>query len=417
MSERQLQFRVGLLVITSFVIAVVLTFQFGKLERFFKKKYAIAIHFSEAPGLQAGTPVRMNGINIGTVAEVRIDQKRGGVLGLLKIDEDRKLRVDAQAQISRSLLGDTSIEFTPGRAEKFIEQGDLLKGAAPSDPFEVVNRLERQVTKSLESFTDTSMEWRKVAANINDLMETNKGSLDKVVNKAADALNQLTQTMMAADSTIREVNSIVADPLVQQNLKRTIEAMPKLVDETRSTITSAKNAVQTIEASMANIQKATDPLAESTPEMINQTKRILSQTEQFVGRTEKFVANADTSLTQVNQVLKEMQTITKGLAEGDGTFQRLAKDPTLYRNLNSSAAQLSVLMQNLDVVLRDVRIFSDKIARHPELLGVSGAIRGSSGVKDPNIEQSLKQLTSPQSQRRNSTASPSGSINLRTKRN
>jgi phospholipid/cholesterol/gamma-HCH transport system substrate-binding protein len=33
-------------------------------------------------------------------------------------------------------------------------------------------------------------------------------------------------------------------------------------------------------------------------------------------------------------------------------------------------------------VLRDVEIFSDKIARHPELLGVSGAIRPSSGAKE-----------------------------------
>lgn len=416
MSERQLQFRVGLLVITAFVIAVVFTFQFGKLESYFNKKYAIAIHFSEAPGLQAGTPVRMNGIHIGVVAEVRIDQKRGGVLGLLKIDEERKLRVDAQAQLTRSLLGDTAIEFTPGRASKFVKHGDLLKGSPPSDPFEVVNRMERQVSRSLESFTETSMEWRKVASNVNNLLETNKGSLDKVVNKAADALNQLTQTMVAANTTIQEVNSIVADPEVQQNLKRTIAAMPKLVDETRGTITSARNAVRTIEASMANVKKATDPLAESTPEMVAQTKRILEQTEKFVSRTEHFVANADTSLKQVNQVLKEMQAVSKGLAEGDGTFQRLAKDPTLYRNLNSSAAQLSVLMKNMEFVLRDVRIFSDKIARHPELLGVSGAIKGSSGVKDPNIEASLKQFSDSQPKRETQTATPSESLNLRTKR-
>jgi phospholipid/cholesterol/gamma-HCH transport system substrate-binding protein len=58
-------------------------------------------------------------------------------------------------------------------------------------------------------------------------------------------------------------------------------------------------------------------------------------------------------------------------------------DPELYRNLSSSAGSLAVLLQNLEPIVRDMRIFSDKIARHPELIGVSGALRGSSGLKDP----------------------------------
>jgi phospholipid/cholesterol/gamma-HCH transport system substrate-binding protein len=61
---------------------------------------------------------------------------------------------------------------------------------------------------------------------------------------------------------------------------------------------------------------------------------------------------------------------------------RLAKDPTLYRNLNDSTTSLSVLLRNLEPVVRDLRIFSDKVARHPELLGVQGALRGSAGVKE-----------------------------------
>ena len=32
-----------------------------------------------------------------------------------------------------------------------------------------------------------------------------------------------------------------------------------------------------------------------------------------------------------------------------------------------------------------MEVFSDKIARHPELLGVSGAIKPSAGIKDPPV--------------------------------
>ena len=66
----------------------------------------------------------------------------------------------------------------------------------------------------------------------------------------------------------------------------------------------------------------------------------------------------------------------------DGSMRRFASDPELYENLNLSAAALSNLVQNLDPIVRDVRVFTDKVARHPELLGVSGALRASSGLKD-----------------------------------
>ena len=51
-------------------------------------------------------------------------------------------------------------------------------------------------------------------------------------------------------------------------------------------------------------------------------------------------------------------------------------------NLNLSASALTVLLNNLEPIARDVRVFSDKIARHPEILGVSGAMKGSSGLKE-----------------------------------
>ena len=33
-------------------------------------------------------------------------------------------------------------------------------------------------------------------------------------------------------------------------------------------------------------------------------------------------------------------------------------------------------------MLRDVEIFADKLARHPELIGLAGVIRPSSGLKE-----------------------------------
>jgi phospholipid/cholesterol/gamma-HCH transport system substrate-binding protein len=40
------------------------------------------------------------------------------------------------------------------------------------------------------------------------------------------------------------------------------------------------------------------------------------------------------------------------------------------------------LLPHMDRILHDVEVFADKIARHPESLGVGGAISPSSGLKE-----------------------------------
>jgi hypothetical protein len=67
---------------------------------------------------------------------------------------------------------------------------------------------------------------------------------------------------------------------------------------------------------------------------------------------------------------------------GGGTIQKFFTDPSLYNNLNLAACQITTIMPRLDRILRDVETFADKIARHPESLGVGGAVRPSAGLKE-----------------------------------
>ena len=99
-------------------------------------------------------------------------------------------------------------------------------------------------------------------------------------------------------------------------------------------------------------------------------------------------------MTKLDASLGNMQDITSNLsgfsslvATKDGSLKKLVSDPSLYRNLNSSAESLALLLRNLEPTIKDLRIFSDKVARHPELIGLSGAIKGSSGVKEPAAPQ------------------------------
>jgi phospholipid/cholesterol/gamma-HCH transport system substrate-binding protein len=357
---------VGLFVLVAFGLIGAMVFQFGELSSFWQKSYQLAVHFESAPGIHAGSPVKMSGLTIGEVREVALDDGRGGVGVIIDIQDRYPLRADAKAMLATSLLGDSVIEFTPGTKAQRLEPGTLLEGAMPADPLSIVSRLDSKFSNSLASFEQTSAEWRKVAENINGLMDTNRGNLNEVVERAAVSLHEFTITMQQAKQTLQATNKVMADPKTQESLRQTLAALPELANETRQTISLARRTLESAQKNFDNLQDVTDPLAKSaTPIM----------------------AKLDRTLTNLDTLSAELAKLSKLAASEDGSLRKLAADPELYRNLNRSAESLSILLNNLEPIVRDVHIFTDKVARHPELLGVSGAIRGSSGVKDSNEDE------------------------------
>jgi phospholipid/cholesterol/gamma-HCH transport system substrate-binding protein len=100
------------------------------------------------------------------------------------------------------------------------------------------------------------------------------------------------------------------------------------------------------------------------------------------------VVKLDSSLTSLDQLMTELSRFARMVNSKDGSIQKFATDPSLYDNLDRSSQSLSVLLRNVEPVLRDLREFSDKVARNPELLGVGGAVRPSSGLKDQELFKS-----------------------------
>lgn len=363
MSDRKLQFRVGLFVLAAMVVMVVMVFQFGEVRTLLAKRYDVVTHFEAAPGVLVGSPVRMNGIPIGAVKDVRLDNERGGVLVILAIDEKYQLRADSVPMLQQSLLGDSIVEFSPGKSSKPFDRSQPVDGMPVFDLTELARRTERQLSEAMVSMTATSREWQLVGRNFNSLVETNRGNLDTVIERTAAGLDEFTRTMKSAATSFENANRLIGDPETNANLKKALAGLPQLVNETQQAIGAMKGTVGSINNNLKNLEGVTQPLAKHTTSI---------------------VVRLDHSLANLEVMTAELRTLSEIASKSDGSFQRLLKDPTLYRDLERSAAALSVLLTNLDPILKDMKIFSDKVARHPEVIGVGGALRPSSGLKDEN---------------------------------
>ena len=362
MTERQLQFRVGLFVSLALASIAALIFQFGEIQRYLRPKYTVNIRFKAASGIAVSTPVRRNGVLIGSVTAVHFDDENGGLIVRASIKDGVRLWPDGRVRLVSSLLGDSAIEFLPGKSKQALKDGDTVEAEPAVDPLNVVARMEQNVALLIDSFQQTSHEWQTVGHNLNSVLQTNQGNLHTVVARAAEALTEVAHTMKTVDQTLQDASRLIGDPQTQENLRKTMNALPVLADETQRTVAAVRVAVQKMDENLSNLNAVTAPLAKNAVTLAT--------------RIESTLANVETLSEELTQFAKMVNS-------PEGTIHKLAADPQLYVNLNRSAESASMLLRNLEPVIRDLRVFSDKVARHPELIGVSGALRGSSGLKDP----------------------------------
>jgi len=358
MNERQLQFRVGMLAILSLGIGAWLVVQFGELRELWQPTYTVEVRFTEAPGVFSGTPVKTNGVKVGAVREVTLADP--GVIVTLEIETTYPLHEDAEVSLSRGLLGDTSVNVLPGGSGKPLAKGAKLVAEPYLDPMESIARMEANVSTALSSFQTTSDEWRKVGTNLNGLMETNRGQLDLVVERMAESLHEFTVAMKTFSASAKQANAVLGDPQNQENLRKTLESVPMLVEDTRAAIVAVRTAVQKADENLANLAETTGPLAD---------------------RSASIVTRLDATLANVEAVSRELREFSQMANAEGGTLREIATDPSLYRNLDRSAESMAILLANMQPILKDLRVFSDRIARHPELMGVGGALAPSDGTK------------------------------------
>lgn len=356
MDERVVQFRVGVMVLATLIITGILVVLFGELPSMFKDSYTVYIHFTQAPGVIEDTPIRKSGILIGRVASVGFAEGDRGVLVTARINPGVQLYRNEICRLKTSLLGDSDVEFVPSNDRSLpsdpIKPGEVIVGLAPTDPLQIIGNLEGNLTEAINSIGRTSNEVGKLAAQINELLAGNQDQFSRIVDKFETTLNDLSSAVSSADD-------ILSDPKMKEDIQRTIAELPEVLKDTREAINSLQNTVQLADKNLKNVEGFTKPLGE---------------------RGGAIIANIETSSQKLDGLLSDFSQLTRKINSSDGSLNMFLTDKDLYQNLNEAAENVACLTREMRPILKDTRVFTDKIARDPGTI-VRGAIRPRSGIK------------------------------------
>jgi phospholipid/cholesterol/gamma-HCH transport system substrate-binding protein len=413
MNDQAIRFRIGIFVLGALILLAVLIMLFGGFPNYFKPANHYTITFANAKGVAPGTPVRRSGVKIGEVRKVNLDNETGLVAVDIRVDPKYTIRKGDQPTLVQGLLGgDSSIDFLPpapdGKAPDAgpVPPGAKLEGSTQpgtSTLFQQASELmppaqetlkEMQKTmKAYEKLTplleETLKEYRDIGKATRDIVPELRKTNDEFQlsarnwGKLAERLDVLVigneeKMVKALDQlnlALRRINAVFSEEN-QRNLDATLKNVrtgserldsisrntDELMKESRVTIKRINDSLIRSEDVLANLQKTTKPMAE---------------------RSESILRNMEESTDKLNRILGDTREILGSITRQDGTLQRLLTDPNLYHGLSETVHQVNRLLPRMDRVLRDVEIFADKIARHPEALGVGGAIRPGTGLKEP----------------------------------
>lgn len=187
-------------------------------------------------------------------------------------------------------------------------------------------------------------------------MKSARATLDSARNVFDSVMEVLTPENRSQFTEL--LKNVVA---LSGNLVKLSSAVGGLIDEGEKTIRAMTERVQQAEAIFNDVRAFTKPLGE---------------------RSERIIANVDNFIDQLAKGLTDLRALTGGLGQGGGSLAKFFSDPMLYHNLNDAALSLSRVMVRVERIAKDLEVFADKIARKPESLGVGGALRPNSGLKD-----------------------------------
>jgi phospholipid/cholesterol/gamma-HCH transport system substrate-binding protein len=118
--------RTGVAGIVATVAVIALTFSIGGL-RIFESTYTLSAEFASASGLEAGDPVRVAGVNVGSVSSVERQVGRGTVVAHLRLEDGVVLSESTRASIRlRTLLGRKYLNLADPGAGGALDAGERI---------------------------------------------------------------------------------------------------------------------------------------------------------------------------------------------------------------------------------------------------------------------------------------------------
>lgn len=285
------------LIIGSCVILTLAILFFGidylKGINIFKAANYYYVSYTNVAGLAQSAPVTVNGFKVGLVREINYEYDNPGHV-IVELSLDKKLKVPrgSKAVLTTDMLGTSTIVLEMATTPDYHDVGDKLVGV-----------------------------------NSTGLMD----------NLTTEVLPSVVNLVPKIDSLLVSTTALINDPAIAAAIGRLDNIMANLEQASRALATTMDNvapASRQLPSVVNNVDKLSESLATASADLAVVAANIKTMP-------------LDSTVRNINAITRNLSEVTNALNSKESSLGMLLYDPSLYNNINNTAAHLDSIMIDL----------------------------------------------------------------------
>jgi phospholipid/cholesterol/gamma-HCH transport system substrate-binding protein len=283
------EIKTAILVIAS-ILLFIWGYSFLKGRDLFTNYKTFYVEYKSVEGLAASAPVTLNGLVIGKVSSITINENTGNLLVELQLKTDFPISKSSTATIYEpGFIGGKQIAINPNFKDKSLAvDGQKLQG------------------------------------------ETRLGLTDKVGDQLAPLQEKLEKIMTNTDRLISGINNVL-DKDGQENLKVSLSELSKTIEQFHRATVSVNTLLDNNKVQIAGAVKNFNKISGDFSKISD------SLNKADLGKTVK----------DLNKTLARVDGIMSTLESGKGSIGKLLHDEAFYENIKATTKELELLLQDI----------------------------------------------------------------------
>lgn len=326
--------KVGAFVLAGLAITGAVVFMIGDERSMFDAKDEYQAIFEDVQGLKRGSPVRMGGVDVGSVVEVGYSDNpkdlRLHVTVSVVRDEARRIREDSHVSIAgKGLLGDKMLVITPGDPSKPpIPAGEVI-------PTDQTPGLE----ETLQKLTGIGDKAERVVSNL----EKTTGALsdDKFTKDLQGTVSSLNNILKAVDQGDGYAKKLLHDPNEAERLSRTLANLERSSAELNQVLHGVNSVVGRVRSGPGFVHEVVygDGPGKTMNQFGNAADEValtLRGIREGNGPAKSLIYGDEGSqelMGNLNAMSRDLRHIVADVRKGKGTVGALLVDPSVYEDL------------------------------------------------------------------------------------
>jgi phospholipid/cholesterol/gamma-HCH transport system substrate-binding protein len=344
--------KVGFFVLLGIVLTTAAVFMIGQNHRLWESKAFYTATYADVAGLRPGSPVRMGGIDIGTVEKVfykssATDTRVYVEMSVVKEQTDRlrktvympdgktvKCRGTVARVVNKGLLGDKMMELS-------VVEGDPVKGC----PGPVLDPSEHMDSEEPLDFGQYLAKFDAMAAKadaiLHNLQEGTQGFADPQfsvdMKESVSSLHDILDTVAHKDSP---VHRLLYDPKEAAKIDRILDNTEVSTRNLNGLLADAQDVTAHVKQGpgLAHALVYDGDMSSQASGSLAEVHKDLEQIRTGNGLAHALLygdADQQHLMGNVNAMSDDLRTIVANLKAGKGTIGALLVDPSIYEDIKS----------------------------------------------------------------------------------